>query len=317
MANEIQKREITSLEEMKTFLKELQKDASPSVVEIIYAQFKVIDYIQSPTLFDTVLDSLIYGLKKSLDYSTSEQEKQSLRERFSFMIQNCIFFLDAQVQYKIKQHREESYNLLKQAGEQLAESVFAIAKLFYGGNIEALSNLIVKNVFVQNNEEIKGFFKRLTGWFVNLFKVDRAKEDFYETLRRSIQKLHEHHEIIGNSLLIKGMIDRYADDIAYYEFESEISSKDREASNFEPIPFWWIIGVGLLSMAVRALWSIGSGNFGWLLTHLLWIIGITIAYILMIKVVYFVKYSIPIWFLKRKRSKLSKKLHEIANEFKE
>lgn len=324
MASDIQKREISSLDEMKSFLNGLQRNSSLSVREVISAQLAVIQFVQSPTLSDTMLDTLIYGLQKSLKYSASEQEKESLRERFAFMIQNYIFFLDAQVQYEVNQHRENAYVLLRQAGEMLSRSVFEVALCAASqGDMEKMGTLIVKNVFAQNNKEkTESFFKRFAKWFTNRYRVEDAKANFYNTLAITFRKIDEYHELLGNSIIIKGMIDRYADDIASYAYESEVSSIQREASSYDPPSFWWICALGLLSIAIRALWNLISsiwsdGNFNWFLTHLFCIIGATIVYLFVVRVVYFVRFTIPLWNFKRNEAKLSKKLHKIANMFKE
>ena len=82
--------EISSIEDMTCFLEELQEHASDSVESAIKAQLQVIRFIQSPTLVDTTLDTLILNLKNSLDLSESKSETIKLKSQFSLMIQNYI-----------------------------------------------------------------------------------------------------------------------------------------------------------------------------------------------------------------------------------
>ena len=70
---------ISSFEDLNSYLLELQRDASYSIESAINAQLAVIQYIQTPSLVTTTLDTLILNLKKSL-----KSRKKNISKLVSF-----------------------------------------------------------------------------------------------------------------------------------------------------------------------------------------------------------------------------------------
>lgn len=204
-------RTITSFDEMSSWLIDLEESASKSVQEALKAQLQVIKFVQSPTLVDTTLDTLIFSLKKSLKLAKDKEEQESLREQFSVMIQNYVFFFDARVQYVINETKDEARQLFCQAGEMLSNSVKEVALMAVdGASIAEMRKTVVENLFSPENEEqTKSYFNRIWNFVNQKSIVDEKRKEFNGTIYGIIKKLDKYQPLIGKSMLIYGMIERY------------------------------------------------------------------------------------------------------------
>lgn len=219
--------EIDSLEGMTNWLSSLQAGASLSVQQALKAQLQVIQFVQSPTLVDTTIDTLVLNLKKSLEGEQDPDMKKTIHERFSLMIQNYVFFLDARLQMEINNNKEEAMRLYDMAGDMLSHSVVDIAMLATPGGIVAKgAKFVVKNVFAGNNEATGNFLGSLVKYLWAKNDKDQKVADFYKTIYGIIMKLDKYSGLIGKSMLISNMIDRYTPNLADYEFTTETSSFD-------------------------------------------------------------------------------------------
>lgn len=211
--------EIKSLDGMTNWLQSLQSGASQSVQSALQAQMQVIQFVQAPTLIDTTIDTLVLYLKKSLDSESLPERKEQLSQSFSLMIQNYVFFLDARLQMEIKNHNDEAMHLCDMAGEMLSQSVVNVATLAIpGGAISKVSRVVVRNVFSQDNNEegFTGFISKVVKWFT--FDEEGKLDDFYRTIYSIISKLDRYCQIIGPSMLISSMIERYTPELVDFEF---------------------------------------------------------------------------------------------------
>ena len=119
----IAKREISTIDEMTCFIDELKLDAPRPIEEALKAQMQIIKFVQTPTLSDTILTTMVDNLDESLNYCTNVTQRSRIRKQFSSMIQNFIFFLDARVQYCCQENKEKSKQLFVMAGEKFSENV--------------------------------------------------------------------------------------------------------------------------------------------------------------------------------------------------
>lgn len=294
---------IDSLEKMDSFLSSLQMTASHSVAEALKAQLAVIRFVSSPSLIDTTLDTLILNLKKSLDSANSEDERNRLRELFSLMIQNYIFFFDARLQYAINDNKKQGRALLEEAGKQLTETATQVALMAATGGVSAIgiAQVTIENFFVET-EEKKSIFQKVIGWFSRSSEIASKKQEFYQTLYKMIQKLNKYREWIGASMLIEGVIERYAEDIADYTYDTQIYDNERayeascnelERTNlFTYKGEWatWTFGLGVVTILFRWIWYLLSSGWstalswfmddvivtdhsGWFLPHFGFVLG--------------------------------------------
>jgi RNA polymerase subunit RPABC4/transcription elongation factor Spt4 len=221
----INKIKLKSIEEAEAFLSNLQTHASDSVAEALKAQLTVIRYIKSPSLVDTTFDTLLLSLKKALQYAESLKMKNEIRERYSLMIQNYIFFFDARLQFEINKEAYESY---KVAGEMLLQSVTAVSMLAISATSLAASQggisvghneaiVSMNNIFKPDNQGESLFSKLITQWKKNAM-IETKRGEYYKILYNIFIKLDQYYVLIGPSMLIKGAIERYVDEIVDYLF---------------------------------------------------------------------------------------------------
>lgn len=217
-------REIDTLEGMNDWLSELQAGASESVQQALKAQMQVISFVQSPTLVDTTIDTLVLNLKKSLECESSDEMRKKIHERFSLMIQNYVFFLDARMQMEINANKQEANRLCNMAGEMLSQSVVDVAMLAVPGAgavgaLKGVSGVVVKNVFAENSPESSSFFSGLLKLIMN--NQSEKIAEFYKTVYAIITKLDKYSDLIGKSMLISGMIERYTPNLVDFEFPQD------------------------------------------------------------------------------------------------
>ena len=177
---------INNIQEMTDFLEQLQESASNSIEEAVTAQLLVIKYIQAPTLVDTTFDTLLTCLSKALKYTQDDKEQERLREQFQLMIQNFIFFFDAKLRLKENQFDASTKELFEQAGEMLSKSIVSIANTVAAssGNPEAISRIIVKNIFKDEEQgnKIASLFKKLISQYIRKQEIINQKIDFAKEL---------------------------------------------------------------------------------------------------------------------------------------
>lgn len=352
-------KEINSLEQMGAWLISLENGASVSVQEAVKAQMQVIKFIQSPTLVDTTLDTLILSLKKSLKKASNEDEKEHLRESFSLMIQNYVFFFDARMRYTIeenkeeaRQNKEEARQIFLQAGEMLSNSVKDVALMAVSGQKKAeVATVVVHNLFdVNENKSAVSLFDRIWNWWhqkeiiAEKQKIIAEKrKEFYVTLYNICKKLGKYQSLIGESMLINGMIERYTPIV--YDYYAEQLWKQHRLTTWQQqlkgiendrkeqineiddnikwnsaigVRWEWLgyIGLGALGVMVLSLivglfrWIVkavaGTNVNGWFATQMYWtlgIIGIAVAIFFIIEFVHIIRCRIEANQLTKRRDK--------------
>ena len=235
---------IQSENQMATWLESVSSQTkSPTIMKVIDAQMQVIKFVKAPSLLGMVLDNMIAVLHQTLREASSEKEKTELRETISLMIQNLIFFSDAQLHYAIDKNKQEAKQLLSTAGDMLAKSVAAVAS-FAGGPM-AVAGVVIKNIFA-TEEMQNGFFGRLIGWIVDRSQIEKHIEDFNTSLRNLFDTFDKYAALIGPSIQINGMLHRYESQLVeiyrnavyeslYNQFSKEIKEFliDNQPKNLE------------------------------------------------------------------------------------
>lgn len=198
---------INSVNQMASWLNSLPaKNTTAVALKVMESQMQVIQFVRTPSLLGMVLDNMIATLYQTLKQTTSAQEKETTREIMSAMIQNLIFFADAQLHYMIDQNKQEAKRLLSQAGDMLAKSVANVA-VFTAGPA-AVADVVLKNIF--DSEEVQnGFFGKLIGWISDRKLVEEKKRDFDQTLQNMFETFDRYSSLLGTSIQIHGMLSRY------------------------------------------------------------------------------------------------------------
>lgn len=212
---------INSVDSLNGYLQELQTEASPSVMMALQSQMQVLKVVQSPTMTLMALDNILVCLHKALNNAESEEERASLREVFTSLLQSFIFVSEARLKYEIENNREESVRLLADAGDMLMSTVSTTALMVAapvagaakGVKVAAAAKkaLPVMNNVLASNTEQKSFLGRLISVKGKKAVIEEKKMEFDKTLNYIFDTLDKYSELIGPSIQMHGMLKRYAD----------------------------------------------------------------------------------------------------------
>lgn len=204
---------IDSVDSLSGYLQSLQADASPCVMMALQSQLQVLKYVQSPSMMLMAVDNIMLCLHKALKSAEDETTKDNLKETFTTLIQSFIFAVEAKLRYEIDSAREESIQLLAEAGDLLMSSVTSTAMMVVpvaaGQKIGHVLPKMV-NVFAQNAEQ-KSFLGRLIMVKGKKALIEEKKAEFDKTLNYIFETLDNYSAMIGPSIQLHGMLKRYAD----------------------------------------------------------------------------------------------------------
>ena len=325
-------KEINSFGQMNSWLSSLEVGASISVQEAIKAQMQVLSYIQSRVLVDTTLDTIILHLKKSLKYSQNDLEREKIRESFSLMIQSYIFFIDARLQYEINENKKEARELACQAGEIFIKSTAEIAMMAATGGASAIkTSTIVANLsnnFLKDAQD--NIFQKTWKWLSKKRRIEEKQEEFFKILHTIFKKLYKYHRLIGKSILISGLIERYTPEIRSYICQKEETQIEYyESKEFEWAILGWVslgslIGVVISLIVALFRWPIKAiaetNNEPWFSTQMYWTLGIlggVIAAYVLGDLIYLGYCKLRSLYLRKKCEQVESELFRIASLFDE
>jgi hypothetical protein len=307
----VQKVEIKSVKQMETFISDLETTASSSLKAALSAQLSVIRYINSPQLQDSAFDLLFQNLKKAKEYAETPQQRDEMAEKVVLMIQNYMFFMNAKLTYAIKENKEEGRRLYAEAGKMLAKSVTQIANSYVSSMGTVPLNIAIADSLFKNPDEKLNLFGRFLDWW-NQESINQEKqEEFYKSLVSLIKKLNKRREIIGQSNLISGLIENYAQDITDYATSDslmEIIDMEEERDNALKKMKRFSIGVligSVVLLFLRWIWHLlqdaGSGVMswfsdnaevvsrdGWVANHFIWTAGFIALFVAIYSVIYLI-----------------------------
>lgn len=327
-----QLKEVNSIEQVNSWLSSLETNASASVHEAIKAQMQVIKYIKSPDLVDTTLDTIVLHLKKSLRYSQSDLEKEKIRESFSLMIQSYVFFMDARLQYEINNNKKGARDLACQAGEIFVKSATEIAKMAETGGASTITtfNVVAKltNNFFQDTQD--NFFQKTWKWLHKRSIIEAEVQEFYATLYTIFKKLYKYHRLIGKSIIINGLIERYSPEVLNYICKENLAQIEfYESKEFDWSLLGWIslgsvIGTFVSLIVALFRWPIkaiaGTNIEPWFSTQMYWTLGIFGAIIVLyviIELIYLCYCKLRSMYLHKKCNNVEAELERIAGLFEE
>lgn len=206
-------KQLTTIDDVRYHIEDLKEGASQSLAAALNAQLQVIKYVSSPRLVDSSLDLLFENIRKSVRNAQSYEEEQRFREQGELMIHNYVFFIDAKLQYATNKNKEEGRLLLKEAANELAYSVGRNFK-YAGVSPAILAGSIVNDIVNKAHET--GFFGRIIDWLDDRDRIAEESNNFIQTLDSLFEKIERYKELIGQSNLIGGLIERYATDVIDY-----------------------------------------------------------------------------------------------------
>lgn len=224
---------ISSVAGMENWLKTLTPEASPAAAQALQSQINVLNFIQSPAMSGMAIDSMLMCLEKALKLSTTEQQKEESREMFAMMIHNLMFFSEARLRYVADQNKQEASQLLAEAGNMLAKSVFGVAGMALTGGVSAaaIGKVVIKNV-TSSSEFQSGFFGNLAAWLNNRALIQEKKAEFTQALKDLFANMDSYSGLIGTSILVHGMLARYSNQLlTEYKIEKYAPLKKRILAN--------------------------------------------------------------------------------------
>ena len=204
---------IDSVDTLNGYLNSLQSDASPAVMMALQSQIQVLKYVQSPTMMLMAVDNLMHCLYNALKAAEDKLQVDTLRENFASLLQSFIFVTEARLRYEIDSSRDEAVRLLADAGDMLVSSVRATAMLAVpiAAGVK-MGNAMPKiaNVLSSKNEQ-RSFLGLLILAKGKKAIIEEKKAEFDKTLNYIFDTLDNYAELIGPSILLHGMLKRYAD----------------------------------------------------------------------------------------------------------
>lgn len=134
------------------------------------------------------------------------------------------------MQYAINENKEEARQIFLQAGEMLSNSVKDVALMAVSGKkIAEVAAVAVHNLFDDNdNNNSASLFARIWKWWNKDKIIAEKREEFYVTLYNICKKLGKYQPLIGESMLINGMIERYTPAICDYVSEKALEQNELE-----------------------------------------------------------------------------------------
>lgn len=204
--------EVLTLKDMTDLLTELQTNAPEYAKATLKAQLQVIDFVKSPLLVDTTLDTLMLNMDCASKHTEDPKNENDVHEAFLFMIQNYILFLNARLKLEFSRNNEEAGRLYEEAGQMLSKSVKDVAIMAMSTEIaeKVKDNLVIKNVLTQDAFE----------------SLDYEYMQNYKTLYNIISKLDKYHDTIGSSKIIADIIKQYAPAIVEHKYAQELKRKN-------------------------------------------------------------------------------------------
>lgn len=206
---------IDSIDSLGDYLQGLQEGASPAILMALQSQLQLLKHVKSPTMSMMAIDNIMVCLYKSLKSAENTQLKEELREIFASLLQSFIFVLESQLKYEIDSNKEESVRLLAEAGDMLMSSVSAVGSIAIpaaaaakGVKIGAALPKMV-NVLASSNEQ-GSFLSRLILVRGRKDIIEEKKREFDRTLNFIFETLDKYATLIGPSIVLHGMLNRYA-----------------------------------------------------------------------------------------------------------
>lgn len=86
---------VSTIGGMQTWLQSLEPDATPSAMQVLQSQLKVLRYVQSPTLTGMAVDNMIVALHDAIQLAEDDNARTDIRKAFAAMFQNYMFFTEA------------------------------------------------------------------------------------------------------------------------------------------------------------------------------------------------------------------------------
>ena len=203
---------VSTIDGMQTWLQSLEPDATPSTMQVLQSQLKVLRYVQSPAMTGMAIDNMIVCLHEAIRTAEDEETKGHIRKAFASMFQNYMFFTEATLLVAENSQKQEGLQLLSQAGEMLSETVTQSAQMIVGirGKLKSakIAKVLVKNIFAEPETQ-SNFVKKVIKYYSDKKQLADKQHQFDVITEQLFDTFDQYADLIGPSIQIKGMLSRY------------------------------------------------------------------------------------------------------------
>lgn len=123
---------ITTIDQAKNLIENLQSSTDYIGQQILSAQLQVLTQISSPELVTSTFDIMLTNIKEVLSSSESESFKEVFRKNSILLIQNYIFFMKAKTVFIRSALEKENENLTREKFALMRDVTKGLAKCIEG-----------------------------------------------------------------------------------------------------------------------------------------------------------------------------------------
>lgn len=215
---------ITTIDQAKDLIGNLQNSTNYIGQQILSAQLQVLTQISSPELVGSSFDIMLTNIKEVLSSSESDSFKEVFRKNSILLIQNYIFFMKAKLVFIRSALEKENEIIMREKYALMRDATKGLVKCFEGtlamsGN-KWIGNIKIDITEISRYMEEKGLIDRFFDWLnrkeiqkQNYQKSKALQLEFDKIMGELPIKLYSYHKYIGNSTLIAGIITSYKKEI--------------------------------------------------------------------------------------------------------
>ncbi len=196
---------LSTLDGICGWLEGLTGKVSGPYSEVVKAQTLILSAINSPVMVRVPVDRLMNMLNRAIEASAEDVRKSDVKDAFAAMFQNLFSFLGLKINYLTDRKNGEAGELVRQAGEDLADCLRGIAGVF-----AADSGMVVevRNPFATAQAQAD-FLKKTLSMAKDSSDIRRKADDYRDNLQDTFNLFDIYSSAIGPSILFHGLLSKY------------------------------------------------------------------------------------------------------------
>ena len=173
--------------------------------EVVKAQTLILSAINSPVMVRVPVDRLMNMLNRALEASADDVLKADVKDAFASMFRNLFSFLGLKVNCLTDRKNGETGELVRQAGEDLADCIRGIADVFAAGDGMVVE---VRNPLATAQAQAD-FLKKALSMAKDGSDIRRKTDDYRDNLQDMFKFFDIYSAAIGPSILFHGLLSKY------------------------------------------------------------------------------------------------------------
>ena len=196
---------IATLDGISRWFEGLTGKVSGPYSEVVKAQTLILSAINSPVTVRVPVDRLMNMLSRALEASADDVLKADVKDAFASMFRNLFSFLGLKVNCLTDRKNGETCELVRQAGEDMADCIRDIAGVF-----AADSGLVVevRNPLATAQAQ-SDFLKKTLSMAKDSSDIRRKTDDYRDNLQDMFNLFDIYSAAIGPSILFHGLLSKY------------------------------------------------------------------------------------------------------------